>query len=248
MDTRHPFSMSHLRTSKQNAYPQTIMESNGYAPLQFARINRIKYLRVVTPICPWKKSRLRERAMPNVPPKHHPLKGDLPHRLIRRAQCRLERRSRRRHAQHPPARRPKPPIGESRAGMKNLDARNLRRLLEPGDDLAALVTAWIALRRRDHAGRSPRLPAKLRVTQPAFDASLERLHQIALHPHQDRLRLRNAEARIKLQQLRPGRGHHQPAVQDADERCLLRGHAVDRLLRDVLEDPPPHRIVEHVVS
>jgi hypothetical protein len=45
MDTRHPFSTSHLRISKQNAYPQTIMESNGYAPLQFARINRIKYLR-----------------------------------------------------------------------------------------------------------------------------------------------------------------------------------------------------------
>ena len=72
------------------------------------------------------------------------------------------------------------------------------------------------------------IPAQIHVAEHAFGAALQQLAEVGHQARQQRLALGVAEADVELEQLRAGRGEHQPGVQDAPIRGALGGHAGDR--------------------
>ena len=131
-----------------------------------------------------------------------------------------------------------------RAGMKDLNARNLGCGREASDRETVFVAAGIAAGTGDDACRGAGSPAQGRVGKAAVDAGLERVDKIAFEADQDGLSFRIAEAGVEFQHLRPARGHHKTAIEHAGEGSILRGHAVDGGLGDVVQNPLGHGGVE----
>src|SRR5271154_1910603 len=168
-------------------------------------------------------------------------------RLIRPLHRTLQRPRSRRHSQHTPASSIKSTIPLRSPRVKHLHSIDLSPV-ESCNLLPHLVRPRISSRSHHHAYRSIARPLEIAFTDPAFNRRLQSLHQIALQPHQNRLRLRIPEPAIKLQHHRTSRRHHQPAVQHAFIFRALRFHALNHGLRNVMHQPVPHRVVHNIGS
>ena len=80
------------------------------------------------------------------------------------------------------------------------------------------------------------------------DGRLNRVEQVAFHPHHDRLRLRITEAAVEFQHHRPARGHHDAAIQDALVLRAFRFHARHHGLGNVRHQPVSHLRVDNLVG
>ena len=130
--------------------------------------------------------------------------------------------------------------------MKHFHAFNLPRLLQPRNLLPRLKRPRIPSRRHHHAHRCIPRPPKIPFAHASLHRRLQRVHQIALQPHQNRLRLGIPKARIELQHHRTPRRHHQPAVEHALELRALNLHPRDHRTRNVIHQPIPHRVIDDV--
>src|SRR5262249_10235552 len=88
-------------------------------------------------------------------------------------------------AEHAPAVRDHAPLFiEARATVENL-AGQLRRLVEPFDDVALAHGIGIAACRHHDAERCARIPLRLHLIQPAFQRGFTELGEIGLQAHHD---------------------------------------------------------------
>src|SRR5258708_7447023 len=141
--------------------------------------------------------------------------------LVGPLDSRLQLRSARRYAQHPSTCGIKFSIPLRSPSVKNLHTINRRSLAEPYNIFPYLKRPWITTGRDHHTHRSIAGPLEISFANAPFNRRLQCLHQIALQPHQDGLRLRIAEAAIKFQHHRTAGGHHQSTVEHSLELGAL---------------------------
>src|SRR4051812_23756183 len=102
-----------------------------------------------------------------------------------------------------------PTIGQNtiavldRAGVENLDALGLRRLVEALDDRAFAVVTRVAFGRHHHGESGIAVPAQVEILQLAVARGDERRHQIRHQPQHQHLTLRVAETDVVFDELRP---------------------------------------------
>src|SRR5579862_554975 len=132
--------------------------------------------------------------------------------------------------------------------MKNFHASNFLRIVNPADFLAHFERARIPSRSHHHTNRSIRRPAEVALADPAINRSFERLYQITLQAHENRLGLRIAKTAVELEHHRSTRRHHQSAVEDALVVRALRLHSRHHRTRNVLQQPVLHLRVYHRLS
>src|ERR1700732_585378 len=98
------------------------------------------------------------------------------------------------HTQHASPRRKVSTIALRRPRVEDLHAIDFGRLPHSGNFLSRIERARISSRRHHNTHRSIRRPFEVPVANATFDGSFASLDQIALQPHQNRLRLRIAKA------------------------------------------------------
>src|SRR5271169_3112137 len=152
----------------------------------------------------------------------------------------------RRHPQHPTASRIKRPIPLRSPSVKNFNSLNRPSFVESRNLLSHLKRPRISSRSHHHTHRRVVRPLEIAFTHAPRNRSLERIHQVALHPHQNRLRLRIATPAIEFQHHRTASRHHQPAIEHAFDLGTLSLHALDHRTRDVMHQPVPHLVVDNV--
>ena len=81
------------------------------------------------------------------------------------------------------------------------------------------------------------IPAQVHVAERALGGAEQQLAEIGHQPRQQHLAFGVAEADVVLDQLRPGRGQHQPGVEHAAIGAALGRHAGDRRAHDLGERP-----------
>ena len=135
-----------------------------------------------------------------------------------------------------------------RAGVKDLDAWNLGGVAEAGEGEAGFVAGGVPGRTGYYACGGAGAPAQRGLVEAAFDAGFEGVEQVGLEAGQDDLGFRIAEAGVVFEDFGTARGHHEAAIEDADEGRAFFGHAADGGLGDVAHDPLGHLRLEHGVS
>src|SRR3984885_14809440 len=148
------------------------------------------------------------------------------------------------YAEHAAARSVESPIPLRGAGMKDLYRSHLRSALQPANLLAPLIASGIAARCHHPAYCRIVRPLKIAIAGTSVDRRLHGLEQVAFEPHQNRLRLRIAEAAIELEHHRPARRHLQTAIENALVLRPLGLHARDNRPRDVGDEPVAHLVVD----
>src|SRR6267154_764695 len=189
---------------------------------------------------------LPQRPRRNILPIMRPVKTDLLASLIRSAHRSLQIPSPRRNSQHPSPRCIKLFISFRSPRMKNLHTLNRRSPIQSHNILPYLKRPRIPSRRHHHAYRRIRRPLKIPFAHPPLNRRFQRLHQVALQPHQNRLRLRIPKPAIELQHHWPPRRHHQPAIQNSSIFRALRLHPRYHRTRNVIHQPVPHLVVHDV--
>ena len=123
-----------------------------------------------------------------------------------------------------------------RAGVEDLDALDLRGVIEPLDPRALAVVAGIALRRHHHRQRRLGIPAQIKILQLAVAGRKERRHDVGHHPQHQHLALGIAEADIVLEQFWALRRQHHAGIEHAAERRAALFHAGNRRQNDPRHD------------
>src|SRR6266567_7378542 len=183
--------------------------------------------------------------MPYVAAVIHPLKPHLANCLVRTLQSLLQRGCGSRDTQHPASRGDHLVLRQRRSGVEDLHPRNAGRVLQSRNRKSRLVAPGVARRTRHHASRCALVPTQLSICQPPIDAGLQGFQQVALKAHENGLSFRIPKPCVELQHLRSTRRHHQSAIQNARERRVLIGHALDRGVNDVAQNPLRHSGVKH---
>ena len=116
------------------------------------------------------------------------------------------------------------------------------RFIQTGNDFAFFITARISGGRHDDADGGLRRPTQFDVRQTAVGDGAERLHQIAVETHENRLCLRIAETDVEFQNLRAVFRDHQSRVDDAAEIQTILLDALQERLQHLLVDDLPHRV------
>src|SRR5579863_4087046 len=175
-----------------------------------------------------------------------PLKSDPPTSLIRpRHRC-PQLPSPRRHAQHSSSSSIEFPIPPRSPRVKNFHTLNLPSLSQPDNILPHVKRPRISSRRHHYAHRRILRPLKVPFAHSPRNRRLQRIHQIALQPHQNRLRLRIAKPAIKFQNHRTPRRHHQPAIKHALIFRTFRLHPRNHRLRNMIHQPIPHLVIDNI--
>src|SRR4029077_4434713 len=121
--------------------------------------------------------------------------------------------------------------------MENFYAVQLRRILQPSNFLARLVTPRITTRSHHDAHRRIVRPLKIAVAGAAVDRRLYGLDQVAFEAHQNGLSLGIAEAAVEFEHHRAARGHYYAARKNAFIFRAFALHAGANGPRDVSDEP-----------
>src|SRR5450631_1443988 len=210
-------------------------------------------------LLPWRGLRFRKefprRTRPRLllqrPPRNilavmRPVKTNLRASFVSAPDCRLQVPRPRSYSQHAAARSVINSIALRRPRMKHLHPLDSARFFESVDSLPYFVRSRISARRHHHANRSVLRPLEIPFAHAPLNRSLQRLGQVALQPHQNRLRLRIAKAAVELQHHRPTRRHHQPAVEHTLKLRVLGLHTSNHGLRNVMHQPVAHLVIDNV--
>ncbi len=112
-----------------------------------------------------------------------------------------------------------------RPGVENLDAFNLRGVIQTFNRRPALVVARIPLRRHHHRQRRVGIPAQVEILELPIARRDQRRQEVRHQPQHQHLRLRVAEPRVVFDQLRAVLGDHQAGEQHA---LVGRAHRLHR--------------------
>src|SRR5450631_3670389 len=195
--------------------------------------------------------RTRPRLLLQRPPRNilavmRPIKTNLRASFVSAPDGRLQVPRPRRHSQQAAARSVINSIALRRPRMKHLHPLDSARFFESVDSLPYFVRSRISARRHHHANRSVLRPLEIPFAHAPLNRSLQRLGQVALQPHQNRLRLRIAKAAVELQHHRTASRHHQPAVEHALKLRVLGLHPSNHGLRNVMHQPVAHLVIDNV--
>jgi hypothetical protein len=111
---------------------------------------------------------------------------------------------------------------------------------EAGDGFARGVFSGVAAAGCDDADAGAGAHVNGEFVRGAVDGGVEEIDYVGLEAEEDGFGLGVAEARVELEDHGAARRHHDAAEENAFEGFALRAHAVDYLLRDVVEKPAAH--------
>ncbi len=106
--------------------------------------------------------------------------------------------------------------------------------------LAGDVLAGVAAAGCDDADASTRTHSDGELVGCAVDGGVEEFEDICLEAEENGFCFRIAEAGVELEDHWAARGHHDAAEEDPLEWLAFGAHAIDYLLRDVMEEPASH--------
>src|ERR1017187_1673973 len=163
-------------------------------------------------LLPWRGLRFRKefprRTRPRLllqrPPRNilavmRPVKTNLRASFVSAPDRRFQVTRPRRHSQHAPARSVINPITLRSPRVKHFHALHRTRFFDSVDSLPYFVRSRISARRHHHANRSVLRPLEIPFAHAPLNRGLHGFGQVALQPHQNRLRLGIAKAAVELQ-------------------------------------------------
>ena len=109
-----------------------------------------------------------------------------------------------------------------------------------GDGFAGGVLAGVAAAGCDDADAGSGAHCDGELIGGAVDGGVEEIEDVGLEAEEDGFGFGIAEAGVEFEDHGAARGHHDAAEEDAFEGFAFGVHAVDDLLRDVVEEPVAH--------